>query len=64
MFEEYKELTPLEKDPSKWTEDYYFKIGNELLHKNYAEKRFDFLRQMAKVIHADKIKRLKKERGE
>ena len=62
FLESYKELTPLRTKSSEWNEDYWVKLKVDLL-KNFSETRFSHMIEVAKVIKADKIKRLQKERS-
>lgn len=58
---EYEEITPLKSSSSNWNEDYWVKLKVDLL-KNFSEKRFLHMIQVARVIKADKILRLQQER--
>ena len=44
-----------------WNEKYWVQIKMDLM-KNFSEKRFSHMREVAKVIYAEKIKRLEQER--
>ena len=61
--EPHRDLTPFEKDPSKWDFNYYIKLKLDY-QKNPSEERFSHMRQVVKVVHKDKIKRILKERAE
>ena len=63
LFESYIEMTPLIENQNAWNMDYWAKIKSDLL-KNFSEKRFDFMRKVAKVLYAEKIERIIKERNE
>lgn len=61
VFEAYKELTPLKFDKSQWSVEYWEKIKLDLL-ENFATKRFEHMIEVAKVVYADKVSRLLRER--
>lgn len=61
LFEPYKEMSPLKKDPSEWNDSYWISIKKDL-KKNYSIERFEHMKEVAKVVYADKIERLKAER--
>ena len=63
FFVEYKEITPFKSNISEWNEDYWVKLKVDLL-KNFSEKRFLHMIEVAKVVKADKIKRLEHKRRE
>ena len=60
MFEPYKELSPLKKDPSEWNDTYWIDIKMDL-KENYSLKRFEHMMEVAKVVYADKIKRIEQQ---
>lgn len=62
FLEGYTELTPLRMEASEWNEDYWVKLKVDLL-KNFAEIRFSHMIEVVKVLKADKIKRLHRERN-
>lgn len=62
MFEPYTELTPLSSSHSAWNMDYWGKIKFDQ-KKNFSEKRFEHMIEVAKVVHAEKIERLLAERA-
>lgn len=62
MFEPYVELTPLSLLHSDWNMDYWDKIKFDQ-KKNFSEKRFEHMMEVAKVVYADKIERLLVERA-
>lgn len=62
MFEPYIELTPLSLSHSDWNMDYWVKIKFDQ-KKNFSEKRFAHMIEVAKVVHAEKIERLLAERA-
>lgn len=61
FIELHTELTPLTDDQGKWTEEYWTKLKMDLL-KNFSEERFSHMQKVAKVIMAEKVKRLTAER--
>ncbi|MCI9094155.1 MAG: hypothetical protein HFF36_10300 [Coprobacillus sp.] len=61
MFEPYIELTPLSKIHSDWNIDYWVKIKFDQ-KKNFSEKRFNHMKEVAKVVYSQKIERLQAER--
>lgn len=61
VFEAYKELTPLQTSKSQWNVEYWERIKLDLL-ENFSTKRFDHMVEVAKVVYADKVSRLLKER--
>lgn len=61
FLEEYIELTPLLMGMNQWNEEYWVKLKVDLLN-NFSEKRFTHMIAVAKVVKADKVKRLVKER--
>lgn len=63
IFEPYIELTPLSLSSSDWNMEYWGKIKFDQ-KKNFSEKRFEHMREIAKIIHAEKVKRLLTEREE
>lgn len=65
VFDKHKECTcPLTSDKSKWNDKYWVGLGYDLLYRNFSEKRFNHMREVAKIVLADKIVRLRKERKE
>lgn len=63
MFEPYVELTPLSTSRSDWNMDYWVKIKFDQ-KKNFSEKRFEHMIEVAKVVYAKKIERLLAERAD
>lgn len=61
LVEPYEELTPLIDNQSQWNENYWITIKRDLL-KNFSIKRFEHMKKVARVIHADKLERIEKER--
>lgn len=62
MFDDYRELTGISTDDSKWTTQYWDQLKLDLM-KNFSQKRFEHMINVAKVVYADKIVRLLRERG-
>lgn len=62
MMDPHRELTGLITDKSRWTTQYWEQLKRDLM-KNFSEKRFEHMICVAKVIYADKIVRLRNERG-
>ena len=58
---EQKGAEALDRVTEKWNEKYWVQIKMDLM-KNFSEKRFSHMREVAKVIYAEKIKRLEQER--
>jgi hypothetical protein len=62
VLDPYEERTPLRQDPATWDEDYWRKLKLDL-GKNFADVRMCHMREVAKVILAEKIQRLRNERA-
>ena len=62
LLEPYVELTPFVEDKNKWDEAYWDKLKIDLL-KNFSDKRMMHMVDVAQVVRADKIKRLRTERA-
>lgn len=62
VLDPYEERTPLRQDPATWDEDYWRKLKSDL-GKNFSDARMCHMREVAKVILAEKIQRLRKERA-
>ena len=62
LLEPYVELTPFVEDKNKWDEAYWEKLKIDLL-KNFSDKRMMHMVDVAQVVRADKIKRLRAERA-
>ena len=63
FLDEYEEHSPLITDPSCWDEDYWVMLKSELM-ENFSQKRFEHMKEVAKVYYAEKVKRLEAERME
>lgn len=61
MFEKHIELTPFTNDTNRWDKDYWARLKRDMT-KNMSLERWNFMKKVAKVLKADKIKRLKAER--
>jgi hypothetical protein len=61
LLEQYVELTPFESDPSQWTEAYWGKLKMDL-KKNFSDQRMSHMRKVAKVLMAEKVQRLTRDR--
>ena len=61
LIEQNQELTPMTKDQSRWNDNYWIALKKDLV-KNFSAERFEHMQNVAKVIYADKIKRLEAER--
>lgn len=61
LFEKHQDLSGLIEDKSKWTQGYWEQLKTDLM-KNFSEKRFDHMFQVAQVVYAEKIARLVRER--
>lgn len=56
LFEPHRELSGLNDNTSTWNMDYWKKIKLDL-PKNFSEKRLMHMREVAKVVYAEKIRR-------
>ena len=63
LFENHHDLSGLTEDKSRWTQGYWEQLKTDLM-KNFSEKRFNHMMQVAQVVYADKIARLVRERAE
>ena len=63
LFENHQDLSGLTEDKSRWTQGYWEQLKTDLM-KNFSEKRFNHMMQVAQVVYADKIARLVRERAE
>lgn len=61
LFETHRELSGIVEDQSKWSREYWDQLKMDLM-KNFSQRRFEHMIQVAKVVYADKIDRLLKER--
>lgn len=63
MFDGHQALSGILTDERKWTISYWEQLKIDLM-KNFSQKRFEHMIEVAKVVYADKIARLRKERAE
>lgn len=61
LLERHEELTPFAHDPAQWTDAYWVKLKMDL-KKNFSDQRMGHMREVAKVLMAEKVQRLHKER--
>lgn len=61
LLEQNQELTPMTKDQSRWNENYWIALKKDLI-KNFSAERFEHMQNVAKVIYADRVKKLEAER--
>ena len=61
LFEEYKELSELSPNKNSWNREYWKNIKIDL-EKNFSKKRFEYMIEVAKVVYAEKVERLNRER--
>lgn len=62
LWDSYQELTPLRSDPKEWDEEYWVRLKVDLA-KNFADKRLSHMREVAKVVLAEKVRRIQAERA-
>lgn len=61
LLEPHMELTPFTNDHGQWTEAYWAQLKMDL-KKNFSDQRMTHMREVAQVLLAEKIQRLKRER--
>lgn len=61
LLEQHVELTPFVSDSSQWTEAYWTQLKLDL-KRNFSDRRMNHMREVAQVLLADKVRRLKEER--
>lgn len=61
LFESHRELTPFLMDESLCNDKYWQKLKTDLL-KNFSDRRFKHMIQVARIVYSDKIERILKER--
>lgn len=61
LFEPYRELMPLSLDKAAWDMNYWEQLKLDLM-KNFSRKRFEHMREVAKVVYAEKVDKLLRER--
>ena len=62
LLERHVELTPFTQDQSKWNESYWTSLKMDLI-KNFSDVRMTHMREVAKVLLADKVQRILAERN-
>ena len=62
LLESHIELTPFHADPAAWTEDYWVELKMDLL-KNFSDQRMTHMREVAKGLLEDKVRRILEERA-
>lgn len=62
LLENHIELTPFKIDKEDWNEAYWTNLKMDLI-KNFSDKRMSHMREVAKVLLADKIQRILTERS-
>ena len=63
IYKSNKEPFIIKNDPSEWNDDYWIKLKRSF-KKNYSIKRFEHMKEVAKIVYKDKIVRLHDERRE
>ena len=61
FFDSHVEMTPILSDKTRWNMAYWEQLKLDLV-KNFSQKRFEHMLQVAKVVYSDKIERLLAER--
>lgn len=61
LFEEYEELSELSPNKNLWNREYWKNIKIDL-EQNFSKKRFEYMIEVAKVVYAEKVERLNRER--
>ena len=61
FFDAHLEMAPIVSDSDKWNMSYWEQLKLDLV-KNFSQKRFEHMLQVAKVVYSDKIERLLAER--
>ena len=62
FFETFIECTRLSFDKNQWNRKYWNQLKMDIL-KNFSEKRYEHMIQVAQIVYAEKIQRLQKERS-
>ena len=62
FFEPFIECTRLSFDKNQWNRKYWNQVKMDIL-KNFSEKRYEHMIQVAQIVYAEKIQRLQKERS-
>lgn len=63
FLDEHNDLSPLRSEASGWNDDYWTMLKSDLM-KNFSQKRFEHMKEVAKVYYAEKIRRLEAERSQ
>lgn len=63
LLEQHMELTPFTYDSAQWTDAYWVNLKVDL-EKNFSDRRMSHMREVAKVLMAEKVQRLQRERQE
>lgn len=61
FFDSHNDMTPIQEDKNKWNMAYWEQLKLDLV-KNFSQRRFEHMLQVAKVVYSDKIERLLIER--
>lgn len=61
LFEAHRELTPLAENQQQWDDAYWVNLKMDM-KKNFSLRRFEHMKQVARVVNAEKITRLTQER--
>lgn len=61
VFEAHREMKPLERNSSKWDNNYWIALKMDM-KENFSLERFNHMREVAKILYADKIAVLLNER--
>ncbi len=61
FFDSYVEMSPILSDNNRWNMAYWEQLKLDLV-KNFSQRRFEHMLQVAKVVYSDKIERLLAER--
>lgn len=59
FFEPFIECTRLSFDKNQWNRKYWNQLKMDIL-KNFSEKRYEHMIQVAQIVYAEKIQRLQK----
>lgn len=62
FLEDHIALTPFSNNKSEWNEDYWLSLKKDLKN-NFSDKRFNHMKDVARVVHADRLKRIEDERA-
>ncbi len=63
FFETHQEMFALSQDRSQWTNAYWTQMKRDL-GRNFSQKRFEHMMEVAKIVFAEKVERLRRERSE